>query len=455
MISPASHPKRPLGHETYRFGPFRLDPHARGLYNGESVVHLTPRVFDIIWYFVEHPGKVIRKDELAQQIWGEAAVADDNISQHIFLARKALGDLAKPHRYVATVHGEGFRFVPEVESRSGYIRTAMQHHFGEVASYTAQHLCRSGRHFLNLRIESGNASAIEFFERAIETCRDLPEAYAGLAEAYWFRGHSFYAQPRESFAKAFEYARTALQLDGSCTDALIVQAALHFFARHDSSEAFRYLETAADVGTASLLLPILRVQMACARGEHERATLFAMDAMRKHPNSPEVALQLGIVLYYARDFETAARHLTSVLSLDPNLSFGRLYLGLSRLMLGDFAEARLQLARATQPEMTIVPRVLWPVQQTAAAALSLLEARCGDLRRAREVVPESFSVRSPYAQALCAAASGPDECYAALSDAIAQCDPWVAFLLVDPLFDEFRAHERFINLTQAVLLPKK
>ncbi len=452
---------RPLGHETYRFGAFRLDPINRGLYMGESIVRLAPRVFDVIQYFVEHSSTIVKKDELAHHIWGDSAVGDDNISQHIFLARKALGDLERPHQYIVTVHGEGFRFAPEVESTSGYVRAALKHDFGEVERYTAEHLYRSGRHFLDLRIESGNASAIDFFERAIETRPDTAEAYAGLAEAYWFRAHSFYGNPRESFIRALEFANRAIEINSECPEALVIQGAIRFFFSHDSVAAFKWLETASAIGATSLHLPLLQIQIACARGEHERASLMAMEAMRRYPGSPEIALQLGVALYFARDYETAAKHIKGVLSLDPNLMFGRFYLGLCHLMLRDFDEARIQLARAMQPELTIVPRALWPVQQPAVAALSLLESYCGNRQRAQELAnwlseTSSLRERSSYAQALCfLGLRNSGNCYEALGGAIAQGDPWVAFLLTDPLFDDIREQERFVDLVQAVLLPKR
>ncbi len=457
----ATQNNRPLGHETYRFGAFRLDPINRGLYMGESIVRVAPRVFDVIQYFVEHSETIVKKDELAHHIWGESAVGDDNISQHIFLARKALGDLERPHEYIITVHGEGFRFAPEVESTSGYVRAAVKHDFGEIERYTAEHLYRSGRHFLNLRIESGNASAIDFFERAIETRPDTAEAYAGLAEAHWFRAHSFYGNPRESFARALEYANRAIEMNSECPEALVAQGAIRFFFSHDNVAAFKWLETASAIGATSLHLPILQIHIACARGEHERASLMAMEAMRRYPGSPEIALQLGVALYFARDYETAAKHIKGVLTLDPNLTFGRFYLGLCLLMLREFDNARVQLARAMQLELTIVPRALWPVQQPALAALSLLESRCGDDGRAHELADwqrESSALRerSSYAQAICRLGFGDlGTCYEALGEAIAQSDPWVAFLMSDPLFDDIREQERFTDLVQAVLLPKR
>ena len=452
---------KPLGHETYRFDAFRIDPAKRGLYHGESVVAVPPRVFDVILYFVEHSGKIVSKDELAQYIWGELAVADDNISQHIFLARKALGDQERPHRYIVTVHGAGFRFVPEVTTSSGYIRAALGHDFEELERYTAQHLYRSGRHFLAMRTEASNSSALDFFKRAVETKPDTAEAHAGMAEAYLLRAMSFYGEPAEDFREAARSAAQAVQTDPECADAYIVQAGVRFFSDFDTTAALRCLDKAAELDAVSPLVHVLRVQITSARAEHERATLFALEGMRRYPGSAEIAAQLGFALYHARDFETAIKHLITVLSLDPSVSLGRYYLGLSYLRVGNIEDARRYIARAAQPELTIAPRCLWSVQQPAMAALCLVEARLGDPQRAAELAEwlqnaPIMGARSRYAKAVCnLAMNALEECCASLADAIARRDPWVAFLSVDPIFDELGDDRAFRSAVQAVLIPRR
>jgi DNA-binding winged helix-turn-helix (wHTH) protein len=99
----------------YCFGPFCLDTEAHLLSRGGQPVALTPKVFDTLLYLVQRPGRLVTKDELMSALWPDAFVNESNITQTIFMLRKALGENSGDHRYIATVPGHGYRFVPEVE----------------------------------------------------------------------------------------------------------------------------------------------------------------------------------------------------------------------------------------------------------------------------------------------------------------------------------------------------
>ncbi len=444
-----AHKPSASAHEVYAFGDFRLDLHSRALSRGAQLVRSAPKTFDMILYLVENAGRVVKKDELAEHVWPGLQVADDNISQHVFLARKALDDLARPHRYILTAHGEGYRFIGAVKSSSGYIKAALHQDFGELERYTAQHLYRNGRHFLNFRTEAGNRSAIDMFTRAAETDPAFSEAHAAIAEAYWFAAHSYYMDSRDAMNLALHHVNVASRIDANCADALIVRAAIEFFYGYDSRAALEHLSRAASLGSVSLHVPILQIHITSGRGEHERAVFLALDALRRYPASAEISLQLGIAMYFARDFETAARHLAGLLALDPALAPARYYLGLCYLLMGEGEAARQELTRAMQPELGAVSRVVWPVQRPAAGALALLESRQGESSRIRGINFPAF------ARAIATAA--PEhraECVSALTEAVAKRDPWVALLPSDPIFDSLRGEAAFDAVVQTAMLPR-
>jgi DNA-binding winged helix-turn-helix (wHTH) protein len=96
----------------YEFGGFVLDPLRRQLRRlpDGGLVELTPRVFDALLHFVEHPGQLLDRDELFQALWPGLVVEDNNLSQALSALRRALGD-DKHDRYVLTVPRRGFRFI--------------------------------------------------------------------------------------------------------------------------------------------------------------------------------------------------------------------------------------------------------------------------------------------------------------------------------------------------------
>ena len=87
-------------HEIYEFGPFRLEPAERKLLRGCEVVALTPKVFDMLVMLVRKNGHLMEKDELIQLLWPDSFVEEGNLSNNVFVLRKALGN---DYEYIETV----------------------------------------------------------------------------------------------------------------------------------------------------------------------------------------------------------------------------------------------------------------------------------------------------------------------------------------------------------------
>ena len=94
----------------YEFGSFRLDSHKRLLLKGSEPVSLTPKVIETLIVLVENRGRVVSKDELMKTLWPDSFVEESNLSQNIFVLRKALGD-SQEKRYILTVPGRGYQFI--------------------------------------------------------------------------------------------------------------------------------------------------------------------------------------------------------------------------------------------------------------------------------------------------------------------------------------------------------
>jgi TolB-like protein/DNA-binding winged helix-turn-helix (wHTH) protein len=99
------------------FEGFYVDPRQRLLFNdrGESL-SLPSRAFDTLLFMAQHPQQLIDKQRLMKAVWPQAIVEENNLSQHISLIRKVLGEVPNQHRFIVTVPGRGFRFVPQVRA---------------------------------------------------------------------------------------------------------------------------------------------------------------------------------------------------------------------------------------------------------------------------------------------------------------------------------------------------
>src|SRR5262249_5137257 len=102
----------------YVFGDYTLDAEHYELHRAGTLVRLEPRVFNLLAYLVQHPGRTVTKAELREQLWPDQPfMSDDPLANCVAQARKALGDSGQAQRYIKTMHGRGYCFVAPVEVR--------------------------------------------------------------------------------------------------------------------------------------------------------------------------------------------------------------------------------------------------------------------------------------------------------------------------------------------------
>jgi TolB-like protein/Tfp pilus assembly protein PilF len=99
----------------YEFEDFRMEVSKRLLFRQGQPVRLTPRVFDTLLVLVKRKGEIISKDDLMRAVWPDTAVEENNLNQNISTLRRALGENRGENRYILTVPGQGYRFIPPVE----------------------------------------------------------------------------------------------------------------------------------------------------------------------------------------------------------------------------------------------------------------------------------------------------------------------------------------------------
>lgn len=102
----------------YEFGEFSLDAQSRVLKRAGAATPLTPKAFDVLLLLVQNAGRVVSKDELMKAVWPDSFVEESNLTQTIFMVRKAL-DETSDRRYILTVQGQGYRFLVPVTELTG------------------------------------------------------------------------------------------------------------------------------------------------------------------------------------------------------------------------------------------------------------------------------------------------------------------------------------------------
>jgi DNA-binding winged helix-turn-helix (wHTH) protein/tetratricopeptide (TPR) repeat protein len=107
---------RITGKQFYEFGPYRIDPGRNLLLRGDQTVPLTSKAFETLLILVEHGDQEVSKDELMKTLWPDTFVEEANLTKHISMVRKALGETAQDHRYILTLPGRGYRFAERVRT---------------------------------------------------------------------------------------------------------------------------------------------------------------------------------------------------------------------------------------------------------------------------------------------------------------------------------------------------
>lgn len=97
--------------QTYTFGPFSVDMAEPALRRDGVCVPLPPKVFEVLVALIECRGRVLRKEELLQRVWAGAFVEESNLTQSVYLLRRALGGGANGHQYIVTVPRRGYKFI--------------------------------------------------------------------------------------------------------------------------------------------------------------------------------------------------------------------------------------------------------------------------------------------------------------------------------------------------------
>lgn len=93
------------------FGPFRLLPLERLLFDGERALRLGSRAMDLLLALLERAGEIVDKNELLAIVWPNAVVDDATLRVHLAALRKVLGDGRDGQRYITTIPGRGYGFL--------------------------------------------------------------------------------------------------------------------------------------------------------------------------------------------------------------------------------------------------------------------------------------------------------------------------------------------------------
>lgn len=98
--------------QPFQIGNASIDSKRFQLRRGNVVEELTARELKLLQLFYRHPGEVLSRDRLLNEVWGYNYFGTTRtLDQVIVQLRKKLGDSAESPRHLLTVHGVGYKLV--------------------------------------------------------------------------------------------------------------------------------------------------------------------------------------------------------------------------------------------------------------------------------------------------------------------------------------------------------
>ncbi len=105
-------PVLPRERDAYAFGEVEVNLRTHRITRKGQEVEFSVREFDLLKYFLCHPGESLSRDRLLEDVWGyDRYPTTRTVDAHIVRLRQKLEPNPEEPRFILTVHGVGYRFV--------------------------------------------------------------------------------------------------------------------------------------------------------------------------------------------------------------------------------------------------------------------------------------------------------------------------------------------------------
>jgi TolB-like protein/Flp pilus assembly protein TadD len=306
-----------------------------------------------------------------------------------------------------------------------------------------------GRFFYSKNTLESTATALEYFQRALEKDPDYALAWAGIARAWLARGHLGIVPPREALPRAREPVAKAIALDGTSAEAHAVLGGLRFYLEWDWAGAEKEVLRAIELNPNNPDAHQVYADVLLARGRPERAFEEVRRALELDPLNFWMQMAVGGRLLRLGRWDEGVAELRRAVATEPNLTLARRYLWIALHHQGKDAEA---VAEAR----TYFTLLGW-ADVTEALARGFSQGGYSEaMRLAAGVLDERAKktyVQGTQVAALYAYAGERGRALEWLERAYDAGDSWLVFLMDDPRFVTLRSEPRFEALLRQMNLP--
>ena len=236
-----------------------------------------------------------------------------------------------------------------------------------------------GRFLFEQRNPAANRQALQEFRRATEIDPDFPLPYIGLAHALASPAIFGMVAPAEGFPEAERLARKALQLDESLAEGYLILGGVAFYWQGSIDAAEQNVLRALQLNPSSAHGYRLLSEIHSASGRHDSALLAVERGREIDPLPPTSQFKPALILYLARDFDSAIRRTREALQFYPQFWQGHWLLCVSLAGMEQYDEAVSACAQAVQASHGL---------SMATGALGYVLAMAGQPDRAMAIAAE-------------------------------------------------------------------
>jgi TolB-like protein/DNA-binding winged helix-turn-helix (wHTH) protein/Flp pilus assembly protein TadD len=305
-----------------------------------------------------------------------------------------------------------------------------------------------GRYFRNQLTEEGLRKAIGYFERAIDRDPDYALAYAAMADAYLLLPFAAATtRPLEVYPRAMAAVEQALRHGDAFAEVHTVAAGAKLWYAWDWAGAEAAFKRALALSPNDAAAHHRYAWYLITAGRLDDALAVIHRAQELNPLSPWVNKNVGLLYYFARQYDRAIAQFRATLQLAPHFRSAISGLVYAYLQTGLYEEA-LAACQQMLERWGRNPQILWDFGYAAAVS--------GRRDQARQVLTElreqaQHAYVKPLALAWIAIGLGEKEpALAWLEHAYAERDPYLTLLNVEPVYDSLRAEPRFTALVKKV-----
>lgn len=101
---------------------------------GGQEIQLRPKLFVLLLYMIEHPNRLLTREELLTHVWSGVYVSSDIIKTYVRDLRRLLNDDPHHPSFIETKHGRGYRFIGSIE-----LKTLHEERQSQVAAEVSYH----------------------------------------------------------------------------------------------------------------------------------------------------------------------------------------------------------------------------------------------------------------------------------------------------------------------------